>query len=73
MKYFILFVLIVWLLKRFGIFRLLFRSLVTKAVNNQYRGNETTFEQRKEGEIFINKNRSSNNNPGEFTDFEEVK
>ena len=72
MKVFILFVLVVWLLKKLGVFRFLFTSLVTRAVNNQYKGNRTNHQERREGEIFINNNTSSNSN-GEYTDFEEVK
>jgi len=79
MKYFILFVLVIWLLKRLGVFRFMFRSLVTKAVNekfNQHTENTDYQQHREEGEVFISKKKSSKGhtgNTGDYVDFEEIK
>jgi len=78
MRAFILFVLVIWLLNKLGVFRFMFRSMITRAVKNQYKESNSSYNksQRKEGEIYINNNESSKGmtgDTGDYVDFEEIK
>lgn len=78
MRAFILFVLAIWLLNKLGVFRFMFRSIITRAVKNQYKENSSSYNKthRKEGEIYINDKDSPKGrtgDTGDYVDYEEIK